>query len=218
MIWLKNKQLLGGSPGLVVIEGDLRWKGRELDSQHQILDGYFSHYVVVKILMFAWKRPKINEIEAEDDPCCCLISVHRNRPLVSCLATNFYMFTAFTLIVNRSISTATIVLTYFAKTLEKSFCSTSLEKYPTNFWKSKYYQTFLLWVQYYKGVTKLLTKNLLAPPSTSNFSSKLCIGPHYFHYRLLETCGQSYKSSMIVIYDSRVVHDLKIPHLTTLDS
>ena len=31
-------------------------------------------------------------------------------------------------------------------------------------------------------------------------------------------CGQSYKSSVIVIYDSRVVPDLKIPHITTLDS
>ena len=32
------------------------------------------------------------------------------------------------------------------------------------------------------------------------------------------TCGQSYKASMIVIYDSRVVLDLKIPHITTLES
>ena len=30
--------------------------------------------------------------------------------------------------------------------------------------------------------------------------------------------GQSYKASTIVIYDSRVVPDLKIPHITTLDS
>ena len=30
--------------------------------------------------------------------------------------------------------------------------------------------------------------------------------------------GQSYKASMIVIYDSRVVPDLKIPHITTLES
>ena len=31
-------------------------------------------------------------------------------------------------------------------------------------------------------------------------------------------CGQSYKASTIVIYYSRVVPDLKIPHITTLDS
>ena len=31
-------------------------------------------------------------------------------------------------------------------------------------------------------------------------------------------CGQSYEGSMIVIYDSRVVPDQKIPHITTLDS
>ena len=32
-----------------------------------------------------------------------------------------------------------------------------------------------------------------------------------------QICGQSYKASMIVIYDSRFVPDLKIPHITTLD-
>ena len=32
------------------------------------------------------------------------------------------------------------------------------------------------------------------------------------------TCGQSYKSSTIVIYDSRVIPDLKLPHITTLKS
>ena len=30
--------------------------------------------------------------------------------------------------------------------------------------------------------------------------------------------GQSYKASTILIYDSRVVPDLKIPHITNLDS
>ena len=34
----------------------------------------------------------------------------------------------------------------------------------------------------------------------------------------LETSGQSYKASMIVIYASRVVPDLKIPHITMLES
>ena len=32
------------------------------------------------------------------------------------------------------------------------------------------------------------------------------------------TSGQSYKGSTIVNYDSRVVADLKIPHITTLES
>ena len=32
------------------------------------------------------------------------------------------------------------------------------------------------------------------------------------------SCGQSYKASTIVMYDSRVVPDLKIPHVTTLES
>ena len=35
---------------------------------------------------------------------------------------------------------------------------------------------------------------------------------------VLYNSGQSYKNSTIVIYDSRVVPDLKIPHITTLDS
>ena len=34
----------------------------------------------------------------------------------------------------------------------------------------------------------------------------------------LNISSQSYKASMIVIYDSRVVPDLKIPHISTLDS
>ena len=33
-----------------------------------------------------------------------------------------------------------------------------------------------------------------------------------------DTSGQSYKASMIVIYDSSVIPDLKIPHITTLES
>ena len=33
----------------------------------------------------------------------------------------------------------------------------------------------------------------------------------------LHSCDQSYKDSMIVIYHSRVIPDLKIPHITTLE-
>ena len=36
--------------------------------------------------------------------------------------------------------------------------------------------------------------------------------------RFVDTCGQSYKAPMIINYDSRVVPDLKIPHITTLES
>ena len=34
----------------------------------------------------------------------------------------------------------------------------------------------------------------------------------------IRICGQYYKASTIVIYDSRVVPDLKIPPITTLES
>ena len=34
---------MGGSPGLVVMGGDSRSKGRGFESQRQILDGHFSH-------------------------------------------------------------------------------------------------------------------------------------------------------------------------------
>ena len=33
-----------------------------------------------------------------------------------------------------------------------------------------------------------------------------------------DNSGQSYKAPTIVIYDSRVVTDLKLPHITTLES
>ena len=37
-------------------------------------------------------------------------------------------------------------------------------------------------------------------------------------FQLCHSSGQSYKAPMIVIYDSRVVPDLKLPHITTLES
>ena len=43
----------------------------------------------------------------------------------------------------------------------------------------------------------------------ASFKSSCAIG---------DTSGQSYKASPIVIYDSRVVPDLKKPHIMTLDS
>ena len=55
-------------PGLVVKGRDSRSKGRGFKSRHCILDGHFSHIIVVKIVMFVWKRPKINEKEAGVGP------------------------------------------------------------------------------------------------------------------------------------------------------
>ena len=34
----------------------------------------------------------------------------------------------------------------------------------------------------------------------------------------VENSGQSYNAPTIVVYDSRVVFDLKLPHITTLES
>ena len=58
----------GRSPGLVVMGGDSRSKGHGFESRHHILDGHFSHWFVVKIVLFVWKRPKINEKEAGFGP------------------------------------------------------------------------------------------------------------------------------------------------------
>ena len=50
--------------------GDSRSKDRGFESRHRILDGLdiFSHWFVVKIVLFVWKRPKINKKEAGDGP------------------------------------------------------------------------------------------------------------------------------------------------------
>ena len=44
----------GGSPGLVVMGGDSRSKGRGFESRRRILDGHdiFSHLIVVKLVLF----------------------------------------------------------------------------------------------------------------------------------------------------------------------
>ena len=57
MLKLKN-YALGGSPGLVVMGGDSLSKGRGFESQCRILDGHFSHIVVVKIVMFEKTKNK----------------------------------------------------------------------------------------------------------------------------------------------------------------
>ena len=38
--------------GLVVMRGDSRPRGHGFESRHQILDGHFFTYIVVKIVMF----------------------------------------------------------------------------------------------------------------------------------------------------------------------
>ena len=40
------------SPGLVAMGGGSCTEGRGFKSQHHILDGHFSHILVVKIVMF----------------------------------------------------------------------------------------------------------------------------------------------------------------------
>ena len=52
----------------MVMGGDLRFKGRGLESRHHILDGNFSHIFVLKICNVCSKRPKINEKEAGVGP------------------------------------------------------------------------------------------------------------------------------------------------------
>ena len=49
--------------------GDSRSEGRGFESQHHILEGHFFTLICCKILlMFVWKRPKINEKESGDGP------------------------------------------------------------------------------------------------------------------------------------------------------
>ena len=63
-----NTNYMGGSPGLVVMGGGSRSKGRGFESRHHILDGHFSHIFVVKICNVCLKRPKIIEKEARVGP------------------------------------------------------------------------------------------------------------------------------------------------------
>ena len=48
----KERFHMGGSPGLVVMGDDSCSRGHGFESQHQILDGHFSHLFVVKIVLF----------------------------------------------------------------------------------------------------------------------------------------------------------------------
>ena len=52
----KQQDALGGSPGLVVMGGDSCTEGRGFDSHLHVLDGYISHILVAKNVMFVWKE------------------------------------------------------------------------------------------------------------------------------------------------------------------
>ena len=55
--------------GLVVMGGDSSSQGRWFESQRHILDEHFFTLICCKsVLMFVWKRPKINKKEAGDSP------------------------------------------------------------------------------------------------------------------------------------------------------
>ena len=56
---------MGGSRGLVVRGGDSCSKGRQFESRHCILDGFFSHAYLLKDLQCVFEKTKINEKEAE---------------------------------------------------------------------------------------------------------------------------------------------------------
>ena len=50
-----------------------------------------------------------------------------------------------------------------------------------------------------------------------NFKIKLSVNGIGEIWNLFSNSGQSYKAFTIIIYDYRVVPDLKIPHITTLE-
>ena len=54
--------IYGGSPGLVVMEGDSKSEGRGFESRHCILDGHFLTYICCQNCNdVCLKRPKIND-------------------------------------------------------------------------------------------------------------------------------------------------------------
>ena len=65
----KRKQVLRGSPGLVVMWGDCQSRGHGFESQHCILNG--SYWRVVQFDC-CFKRPKINEKHREAQNQCSI--------------------------------------------------------------------------------------------------------------------------------------------------
>ena len=60
---------MGGSPGLVVMGGDSRYKGRGFESRCCMLDGHdIFTLICCKNCIVCLKRPKINEKEAGVGP------------------------------------------------------------------------------------------------------------------------------------------------------
>ena len=60
----KQQSELGGSTGLVVMGGDSSSKGCGLKSRHCILDGYFSHIFVVRVVIIVWGKDKNKQKDA----------------------------------------------------------------------------------------------------------------------------------------------------------
>ena len=54
-VLLKRKVMSGGSPGQVFMEGDSCSDGCGFESRHYLLDGHFSHIIVVKVVTIVWK-------------------------------------------------------------------------------------------------------------------------------------------------------------------
>ena len=77
---LQTYYLTGGSTGLVVMGGGSLYEGLGFEFRHRILDGHFFTLICCKIaLMLVWKRLKINEKEAGDDPLKKLIMLQNYR-------------------------------------------------------------------------------------------------------------------------------------------
>ena len=81
---IKKGVYLGGSPGLVVMGGDLCSKGCGFESWRHIMDGHniFSHKFVVRIVMFVWKD-KNKRKTGQDGPFFIKIVWTYYQPLTS---------------------------------------------------------------------------------------------------------------------------------------
>ena len=77
---LQTYYLTGGSTGLLVMGGGSLYEGLGFEFRHRILDGNFFTLICCKIaMMLVWKRLKINEKEAGDDPLKKLIMLQNYR-------------------------------------------------------------------------------------------------------------------------------------------